>query len=156
MRRKDRQVLDWDKMLSILDSCDCFRLGLLDDDEVYIVPLNFGYRAQNGSLEIFFHCAREGRKLDLIRKNEKVSFEMDTAHFPVKGDAPCSYSFLYQSIIGTGRAFFVEDVEEKLYALDRILSHYGGSGASLTESQAKSVEVIKIEVADWSCKEHMK
>lgn len=156
MRRSDRQVLNWDRMLSILDSCDCCRLGLLDGDEVYIVPLNFGYEAQEGCLKIFFHCAKEGRKLDIIRRNGKVSFEMDTAHNLVKGDSPCSYSFLFQSIIGTGRAFIVDVLEEKLYALGRILSHYGASCDSFAKSRIDSVEIIKVEVTDWSCKEHLK
>ncbi len=156
MRRKDRQVVNWDRMISILDSCDCCRLGLLDKDEVYIVPLNFGYRAQNGCLEIYFHCAKEGRKLDLIKKCKTVSFEMDTAHFLIAKDDPCSYSFSFQSIMGTGHAVIVDDAEEKLYALGLILSHYGGDGDLLTKRHADSVEIIKVEVESWSCKENLK
>ncbi len=154
MRRKDREVSDRSKMLSILDSCDCCRLGLNADGEVYIVPLNFGYHVENDRLEIFFHCAKEGRKLDLIRKNEKVSFEMDTSHSLIKGDEPCSYSFSFQSIMGTGRAAIIDDVDGKLYALNLIMSHYGKKDSSFERKHADMVEIIKLDVDSWSCKEH--
>ena len=41
MRRKDREVTDFDKMMEILSACDCCRLGLVDENGAYIVPLNF-------------------------------------------------------------------------------------------------------------------
>ncbi len=60
MRRKDREVTDFDKMMEILSACDCCRLGLVDENGAYIVPLNFGYEEADGKLFLF--SRRSSRK----------------------------------------------------------------------------------------------
>ena len=62
MRRKDREITSYDKMLEIMQSCDCCRIGLKDKDGVYILPLNFGYEEKSGKLTLYFHGASEGKK----------------------------------------------------------------------------------------------
>ena len=81
MRRADRAVTDYNKMLAIVQDCDCCRLGLVDDGEAYIVPLNFGYRDEAGQLILYFHCAAEGRKVELFPRQKKVAFEMDVTRW---------------------------------------------------------------------------
>ena len=66
MRRRDREITDREKMLEIVAECDCCRLGLVDNGEAYIVPMNFGFEDAGSALTLYFHCAAEGRKLDLI------------------------------------------------------------------------------------------
>lgn len=103
MRRKDREVTDFSKVLEVVDSCDCCRLGLVDDaQEAYIVPLNFGYESENGNLVLYFHGALKGKKMDLIAKQRRASFEMDAKHDLVSGNTPCEYSYLYQCVMGKG------------------------------------------------------
>lgn len=102
MRRKDREITNYDKMLEIMKSCDCCRIGLNDKDGVYIIPLNFGYEENSGILTLYFHGASEGKKIDLIKQQNTASFEMDTKHQLVEADVACSYSYLYQSIMGKG------------------------------------------------------
>ena len=81
MRRKDREVTDAAALRAIVQACDCCRLGLVDEDGVAcIVPLNFGYTEEDGQPVLYFHSAREGHKLTLLRKNPVVGFEMDTGH----------------------------------------------------------------------------
>ena len=80
MRRKDREITDFDEMMEIVKKCDTCRLALNDGEYPYIVPLNFGHEVKDGKLTLYFHCANEGKKLDLIRKNNKVTFEMDCDH----------------------------------------------------------------------------
>ena len=65
MRRRDREITDREKMLEIVAECDCCRLGLVDNGEAYIVPMNFGFEDAGSALTLYFHCAAEGRKLDL-------------------------------------------------------------------------------------------
>ena len=55
MRRKEREVTDYNKMIEMLKSCDCCRIGLVDDKGAYIVPMNFGYEDNNGKLTLYFH-----------------------------------------------------------------------------------------------------
>ena len=82
MRRRDREITDREKMLEIVAECDCCRLGLVDNGEAYIVPMNFGFEDAGSALTLYFHCAAEGRKLDLIGSGADVSFEMDCSSAP--------------------------------------------------------------------------
>ena len=63
MRRKDREITEFEQMRVILDACDCARLGLVDEQGAYIVPMNFGWEEQNGKLALYFHGAADGKSL---------------------------------------------------------------------------------------------
>lgn len=120
MRRKDREITDFQAILKIIDGCDILRLGLSDGDFPYIVPLNFAYQVQDGQLALYVHGAMAGRKYELMKRNRKCSFEMD---IPLEMD--CVYedkdvTMRYQSVMGTARIDFLEG-EEKQEAIDHIL-----------------------------------
>ena len=108
MRRKEREVTDYNKMIEMLKSCDCCRIGLVDDKGAYIVPMNFGY----------FHGATEGKKIDLINNQPEISFETDTKHELVTSDTACGHSYLYQSIMGRGQVKIVADRDTKIKGLN--------------------------------------
>lgn len=155
MRRKDREIADFTKILEIIDRCDCCRLGLVDGNEAYIVPMNFGYEVVGEQLELYFHCAKEGRKVDLLSKQCQVSFEMDTGHELVGGTIGCDFSYLYQSVMGIGTITVLSEKEEKMLGLQKILKHY--TGQTQWEFQPKLLErtkVLKLSVKTLSCKEH--
>ena len=123
MRRKDREITDFDEMMKIIAKCDTCRLALFDDEFPYIVPLNFGTNVEEGQLYLYFHSAKEGTKLDLIRKNNKVTFEMDCEHNIIMYDERMSCTMGYESVIGHGIVEFVED-ENKINALKILMRHY--------------------------------
>ncbi|MDD3521302.1 MAG: pyridoxamine 5'-phosphate oxidase family protein [Actinomycetota bacterium] len=127
MRRKDREVKKISEILTIIDRCRVCRIAITDKDKPYIVPLNFGYFYGDKKLTLFFHSAPSGRKIELIKENPDISFEMDFEKGLIKGDIACKYGYLYQSIIGEGRISFIEDKEEKLFAFNRIMQHQTGS-----------------------------
>lgn len=155
MRRKDREVTDYDKMTEILSACDCCRLGLMDENGAYIVPLNFGYEELNGKLLFYFHSAASGKKMELIRAQKTASFEMDCKHRLSQGATACSYSYLYQSIMGNGILQIVNEYEEKLHALKVFMSHYSNQDEwDFKKEQIDMTAVIKMEITNWSCKEH--
>lgn len=155
MRRTDREITDRKKMLAILSACDCCRLGLLDGNGAYIVPLNFGYEEVDGELYLYFHSAENGKKIDLVKTQKTAAFEMDRKHQLVEGESACAYSYLYQSIMGNGVIQLINDHEEKLHALKVFMSHYATEDEwAFQEEQVKKVAIIKMKVTDWSCKEH--
>ena len=123
MRRKDREVLEEGKVDEFIRTCDCCRIGFYDkeNDEVYIVPLNFGYSNTDNKRVFYFHGAKEGRKIDLISKTKKVSFEMDTNHELIVSKMACNYSERYQCVMGTGLISFVEENEEKAMVLKELM-----------------------------------
>ncbi|NLY09438.1 MAG: pyridoxamine 5'-phosphate oxidase family protein [Tissierellia bacterium] len=155
MRRKDREIKDFNNMLEILSACDCCRLGLIDNGLAYIVPLNFGYKETNGRLELFFHGAAEGKKIELIKAQNTVSFEMDRKHQLLVGESPCSYSYLYQSIMGEGEIKLLNDFEEKTQGMDVIMSRFSDEQSwEYPRGMIEKMEVIKLAVTKWSCKEN--
>lgn len=155
MRRKDREVTDYNKMIEILSACDCCRLGLVDENGAYIVPLNFGYEEVDGKVLLYFHGSAVGKKIDLIKTQETASFEMDRKHQLVEGTIACAYSYLYQSIMGKGTIQMLDNYEEKVHALQVLMSHYSAKGEwQFKKEQVDLIAVIKMEVTNWSCKEH--
>ncbi len=155
MRRKDREVTDFTKMMAILKSCDCCRLGFIDGDETYIVPLNFGYEEQDGKLSLYFHSAGEGRKVSLIPKQKTVSFEMDTHGKLMTADMACGFSWLYQCVMGKGNLEILTDHDAKIQGLQKVMEHYSDSGSwEFHPAMIEKINVLKLTVSEWSCKEH--
>lgn len=157
MRRKEREVTDPAKIKRIISSCRCCRLGLTDiEHNIYIVPLNFGFAEENGTYAFYFHSAKEGHKIELIKKNPHAGFELDTNHQLKEGTSACSYSAYFQSIIGKGAVTFLDDTFEKQAALQTIMRHNTGKDDwTFSEKAVDAVCVFKLTVEELSCKEHM-
>jgi uncharacterized protein len=128
MRRVDREVSDRAGLVPILEGADACRLAFAAGGEPYIVTLSFGYEWEGELPVLYFHCAREGRKLEAMRANPRVCFELDTGHELVTGPAPCSWGMKYASIVGYGTLSEVTDEAERKTGLDLIMRHYGWSG----------------------------
>lgn len=143
MRRQEREIKDQAEILAIMTEARVCRLGLSDDGAPYVVPVNFGL----GANCLYIHCARQGRKLDIIRKNPKVCFEMDNLREIRRDPAPCGWSAHYESVIGFGRAVLVEDPHEKRGALDRIMDHYGAHPPfTYADDRFAHTAVIRIDI----------
>ena len=158
MRRKNREVLDEVKIDEFIRNCDCCRIGFYDkeNNEVYIVPLNFGYSNVGNKRVFYFHGAKEGRKIELISKTKKVSFEMDSNYELIVGKMACNYSERYQSVMGTGLISFVEDKDEKIAALNEIMfQSTGKKDWDFPEPMLNGVAVFMIEVISLSAKERL-
>jgi nitroimidazol reductase NimA-like FMN-containing flavoprotein (pyridoxamine 5'-phosphate oxidase superfamily) len=134
MRRKDRELTDRDDLVTILKKADTCRVALnsiTGDGAPYIVPLSFGFVWDVGAAwpTLYFHGAREGRKLDLMRLNPAVGFELDVDHVLVTGPAACDWGMRYGSLIGTGTLAEVTDPAERLVGLNHLMAQYGFVGS---------------------------
>ncbi len=99
--------------------------------------------------------APEGRKIDLLRKNSRVGFELDTGHAVNAGESACGYSFRFQSVIGTGTVWFVGEPKDKEAALRQIMRHYAGEADWLFDSRAlAAVTILRMDVETLACKAH--
>jgi uncharacterized protein len=125
MRRKERELTETILIEDIILKADVCRIAMANDNIPYIVTMNFGYSAEPEP-ELFFHCANEGRKLEMIAKNNFVCFEMDTDHEIFKGPKGCDWGMKYSSIIGNGHITVLKEKEERKAGLDLIMKHYGG------------------------------
>jgi len=148
LRRKDREIKSREEIEAIIQKALVCRLGMADESGPYIVPLSFGYR--DGFL--FFHSAKEGKKLNILRKNNKVCFEMDTDHEVVKSEKACDWGMKYKSVIGFGNAFVVEDIESMKAALDVIMAHYSAGSFEYDVKKLERTVAIKVEIESMTGK----
>ena len=123
MRRHDREITDKNEILEIMDRCDVCRLAFNDGDYPYILPLNFGIEEKDGHIILYFHSAMEGYKTELIKRDNRVSFEMDCRHELKYDDEKGYCTMAYESVIGRGRIEVLPE-EEKAKALRKIMEHY--------------------------------
>lgn len=124
MRRNEREVSGIGEIEEIIKKSDVCRIALANDNIPYIVTMNFGYTA-NPRPRLYFHCANEGKKLEMIRKNNFICFAMDTDHEIYKGIKGCDWGMKYSSIVGNGNISIVSGKEEKIAGLNCIMNHYG-------------------------------
>lgn len=148
MRRKDKEITDFGEMEEILRQARVCRLALGSEDGPYIVPLNFGYAERR----LYFHSAPEGKKIDLIRKDNRVCFEVETGIDLSPGEIPCKWSMEYRSVIGYGRAVFLDKAEQKLEALRIIFSHYSNDAFEVPPSACEKLAVIVIQIESMTAK----
>lgn len=148
MRRKDKEIADPEAIESVIRKTTVCRLGMTDGDQPYVIPMSFGYR--NGA--VYFHCAPEGRKIDILRKNPKVCIEFDTDCRLKTGDSACKWSFLFQSAVAFGTAVILEEAEEKKKALDIIMAQYSDAAFTYPDSAIAKIVVIRVDVSEMTGK----
>jgi nitroimidazol reductase NimA-like FMN-containing flavoprotein (pyridoxamine 5'-phosphate oxidase superfamily) len=148
MRRKDKSVEELAVKEAIIHKARVCRLGLCDKDQPYVVPLCFGY--DNGI--IYLHSAFAGRKIELLKRNNRVCVEFDLDGALTIDPIACKWSMHYQSVIVFGRAELVEDRDEKTKGLDLIMAHYHGNCPVYSEKALAATVVIKIAIDQMTCK----
>ena len=147
MRRKEKEIKDQAEIEEILKTGMFCRVGLSDDGMPYIVPVCYGY--ENGAL--YFHCAKEGRKIDVIRKNNNVCVEITKDTEIIKKESACNWGLKYKCVIGFGKAHIVEDEAEKRAGLSLIMQHYGSHAHEFNDSIKRTV-VVKVVIESMAGK----
>ena len=157
MRRSDREITDVAEILGILGKCDVCRLALCEDNFPYIVPMNYGFEYADGNLVLYFHAAKEGRKLDMIRKNPNACFEVDCSHRLIEADKACEFSFEYESVTGDGAISFITDKAEKTKALKQFMRNFAKDREfTFPDRELESVTVFKLVITGFSGKRCVK
>lgn len=152
MRKREREITDLQEIRGVLDNCKILHLGLSDDGQPYVVPLNFGYVLEDGALVFYLHGATEGYKYDVIRKNPRVSFAMECDTLPFEGKVACQYGMSYRSVMGMGKAEIVTDTDEKQFGMSVLMKSQTGKDFTFNEKLVSIVNVIKITVDSYSAK----
>ena len=152
MTRREREVTDPQAILHILDTALVVHLGLSVDNEPYVVPMNYGYVMENGQLTLYIHSSCKGKKWDMLRQNPNVFFEMECDLQPFAGDVACRYGMAYSSLMGRGKAEFVEDIPEKQLALSAIMKAQTGEDFSFDGKMTTIVTIVKIKVSEYTAK----
>ncbi|MHC4557640.1 MAG: pyridoxamine 5'-phosphate oxidase family protein [Planctomycetota bacterium] len=149
MRREEKEINNIATIEGIIRKARVCRLALSENGRPYIVPLCFGYKDNN----LYFHCASEGKKLDIIKKNNNVCFEVDIDLELVKSKTACGYNMKYQSVIGFGKAELLDDIESKRKALDIIMQNYSDESFEYpVEAVKNTVTIIRVKVESMTGK----
>lgn len=153
MTKREYQITDRNEILDILDRAMIVHLGLVDGDEPYVVPMNYGYTMdEDGTLSVYVHGAVKGRKLDIMRKNPKVFLEMECDVQAFEGNLPCQYGTAYKSLMGRGKAVILETPEEKMDALTKFMKTQTGKDFDFNERLVSIVSVVRIDVTEYTAK----
>ena len=149
MRRKDREITDRNTINDIIGRCKVCRIALCDDGQPYVLPLNFGYDGEY----LYFHSANDGKKIEILKKNNRVGFEFDILNAIITDETPCKWGAKYESVVGTGIAEFIESRQEKAKSLACILRQYGGVFDQFKDSSFSAVTIIRVAIISISGKE---
>lgn len=154
--KREREVTDINEIKEILDKSMIVHIGMIDGDEPYVVPMNYGYTLEDGELCIYLHGATVGRKIDIIRANPKVFFEMECDVEPFEGKVACQYGTTYASVMGRGTAEVLTDVDEKIDGLTKFMKTQTGKDFTFDERMVSIVSVIKITSKEFTAKKRPK
>ena len=152
LTKRECLVTDPEQIRHILDSGKVLHLGLSVNDEPYVVPMNYGYTMEDGKLVIYLHSAVKGKKLEMVRTNPRVCFNIDCDRMPFEGRVPCQYGMVYSSILGRGTAALVEDPEDKMEAMSILMKTQTGKDFTFNERLVSIVTVIRIDAQEYTAK----
>jgi hypothetical protein len=142
MRRKEKEITDPTAIDAVINRAIVCRIALSENNTPYIVPVCFGYKDRT----LYFHCASEGKKLDILRHNPAVCFEIDEGVELKKDALACNWGMRYKSVIGSGNAVVLESMREKETALSIIMAHYSNEAFSFPQESIAKITVVKIAV----------
>ncbi len=155
MRQAKKEIQDRAIIIGLLQTCHVGRLGTIGKDGYPLVkPLNFSFH--DG--KIYFHSAREGEKIDDIKRDNRICFEVDLPIALVKSRGiPCKAEYLYRSVIVKGRAHIVDDPTERHAALRLLMEKYqpeGGYG-EFPEDKKTVTGIVRIDIEKMTGKEDL-
>ncbi len=149
MRRSEQEITKKADIEAVIAEAEFCRLGLIDGDQPYIVPLNFGYRDN----VLYFHSAKEGKKMELIKRSPKVCVEFEANTRIIKAEEACKWATEYQSVIGFGTASIVDDLDEKREAFAVIMAQYSDKEYQISDKAINGTAIVKVEIDEMTGKE---
>ena len=155
MRRSDREITDFQELITVMRGCDVCRLALHDEPYPYILPLNFGLEVDGETVRLYFHGANTGTKYDLIAKNPNVSFEMDRDHKLILDDEHGNCTMTYESVIGQGRIAVVPDADKER-ALRVLMAQYRAPDFPYSKAVIPATTVLCLTVEHMTGKRRAK
>lgn len=148
MRRREKEITDREELRRILAEARICRLAMCDGDRPYLVPLSF---ALDGD-DLVLHSARDGRKLDILRRNPAVCFEVEEAPTLRPADTACDFSFAFRTVIGSGEVEWVEELAERRRLLALFGPRYGAPPGELPEQEVTRTRVLRVRVRELTGK----
>jgi len=151
MRRSDKEIKDPQILFEVLNQSEVCRIALCDGEKPYLVPMNFAYSENR----LYLHSATSGRKIDILKENNNICFQVDIKTQMVRSENPCNWGMKYLSVIGSGKAHLIDDILGKKEALDIIMAKYSLKSIEsdeqlfeYSENSLNNVLVIEVEIEE--------
>jgi nitroimidazol reductase NimA-like FMN-containing flavoprotein (pyridoxamine 5'-phosphate oxidase superfamily) len=152
MRRQEREILDRREIDEILERAEVCRIALADDSVPYLVTMNYGYRPGERPA-LFLHSASQGKKLDIIRRNNLACFQVSLDHQMIETKVRCNCGMQYKSVVGMGRISVLTDYEEKIAGLNCLVRHYHGQDRPrYTPAYVNATTVLRLDIVELTGK----
>lgn len=148
MRRKEKQINSHEDMEAVIAEAQICRVAFCDGDIPYIVPMCFGYAGK----VFYFHCAAEGRKLDILSRNNTVCIELEAGVSVKAGAKACDWGMNFRSVIAYGQAERVDAPDAKRRALDLIMARYAQGPFDYVEAALAKTVILKVGVRSMTGK----
>lgn len=148
MRRKEREIHPREVIDEIIRQSQVCYLAMCDGEAPYVVPLSFGYDGES----LYVHSAKKGRKMELLRENPRVCFTFTPEQAVIRAEKACRWGFSYRSVVGAGRAVFLEDREEKRQGLAVLMAHYDDADYTFEDAEVDGVAVLRVHIDELTGK----
>ena len=150
MRKANQEITDTKILEEILSQSIICRLGMIDNGLPYVLPFNFGYHENC----IYIHSAPEGKKIEILRENPMVCFEVEQQTEIIENEIACKWSTLYRSVVGYGNVEIVSDFDEKVRGLEIIMKQHGVTGKiDFNPKEVDFILILKISVSSITGKQ---
>ncbi len=150
MRKFNQEIKDPKIIEEILSDSEICRIAMMDGDKPYILPFNYGYEINT----IYIHCAPEGKKIDLLKVNGSVCFEVEHTAELLKAEKACKWATRYRSIVGYGEVEILNEFDQKKRGLEIIMRSNGAEGdLNFEKKQIDAVAILKLNISELSAKQ---
>ena len=150
MRRKEREIGDRSEIDEILRSTKVMHLALADNNVPFLVPVFYAY----DGTALYFHSSRVGTKMQIMKRNNNVCFEVSLDHGVIESDMACDFEARHRTVIGFGKATFVEEEAEKIKALTMIVARFSDKQFEYPRTNLDRTAVIRIDIETIKGKKH--
>ncbi|TFG34657.1 hypothetical protein EU527_02295 [Candidatus Thorarchaeota archaeon] len=140
IRRKEKAIEDKNEMISILRNAKYVTIAMCQDDQPYLATLSHGFDLINQC--IYFHCAQEGKKVDILQSNNVVWGQAIEDYGYVEGE--CDH--LYATVQFMGRVTFISDIQEKERALKIMIDALEPEPDKVIQEQISEASLVRVNI----------
>jgi nitroimidazol reductase NimA-like FMN-containing flavoprotein (pyridoxamine 5'-phosphate oxidase superfamily) len=150
MRRKDREITDKNEIDAIIRSGNIMHIALVDGDTPFLVPVFYGFDGES----LYFHSAKAGSKIEIMKRNNKVCFEISIDHGIIEDTSPCDFEAKHRTVIGLGKAIIVDNDIEKVKALDLVVAGITSKRFEYPVANLNRTAIFRIDIESIKGKKH--
>ena len=153
MRRKDREITEQNEIIKIITECQVLNLGLANDNDSYVVPVNFAFELVGDKKLFYFHSAKAGKKIAMIEKNNHCSFVLYNDLGVVLKKERNSATNYYRCVMGKGKIREIKELSQKRHAAEKLLVKYKcETELTLSDEALDNTYIAEIVVEEMTAK----